>query len=122
MVSTYKNRKALELLAGEDSLLDATVTCISVREVSGEIDVALEIDMRTKSQFKEITFIFHQVTEYGFYWEQRHIFGVIENYKLLKTKDEYYLSIDPDESIASATERDQDFIRAKQIKIMAIKT
>ena len=78
--------------------------------------------MRTKSQFKEITFIFHQVTEYGFYWEKRHIFGAIESYKLLKTKDEYYLSLDPDEGIASETEQDQDFIRVKQIKIVAVKT
>jgi hypothetical protein len=78
--------------------------------------------MRPKSQFKKITFIFQQVTEYGFYWEKSHLFGIIESYKLLQTKDEYYLSLDPEESTTSESEQDQDFIRAKQIKIITVKT
>ena len=122
MVSIYRNEKALELLVGEDSLLDATVTCISIREVNGEIDVALEIDMRTKIQFKKITLIFQQASEYGFYWEKMHIFGIIASYKFLKIKDEYYLSLDPDENTKSESKQDQDFIKAKQIKIVTVKT
>ena len=121
MIYTYKNSDAFDVLIGEDSLLETVITSISIAEKDYQTVIRLEIQMRPNSQFKTISLIFQDVSEYCFYWEKNYSFGDVSEYKLLKGRDEYYLSLDPDESSTEETQEDQDFIRAQYMKIEAVK-
>jgi len=111
-----KDGAVIELLKGKNTLLDSVLVSFCVHEQAGEPVVSFLFKMRGSSDFIRIKITFFDVVEYSFYYSCKSIFYNVETLRFLVTQDNnFYLSLDPDESQIDPSDADQDFIKARSV-------
>ena len=58
---------------------------------------------------------FKDVKEYSFYWNSNYYHNYIENLKYIQCDGLHYISFDPDETVDTISESDNDFIYCSEI-------
>ena len=110
--------KALyEMLTTRISILSAQIISISFFLKNYQLQIETDIKLSTRKKDECLKLIFLDIKEYGFYHNSNHIFYNIEDYKLLRKGDLYYISFDPEVSeMAIVSENDNDFILCGSIQ------
>jgi hypothetical protein len=119
MDSPLIGKDVISFFAGKNSLLDAKLTSLCIRDVDGGIVLYLDFKARNGAQYQDAHLTFSGVIEFGFYHSDEFTFYNVESLKFLTTTDgAFYLSLDPDESREEISEADQDFIKAKFVEAL----
>ena len=115
-----EGEEALLTLVDVRSLLSASIKEFRMYTVNGELVVEVHFEFKGSSR-NSLRLVFEDVLEVSFFYDSRYNFYEVENYKLFKNQDFYYLSLDPDvleeidfESISSG---DQDCIKSRILKL-----
>ena len=117
METVIKNIELFDLLKTNFTLLDSELVGVKF----GMVDYALtmEMDFIIKKRFGGscLKLKFLDIKEYGFYYDHTRIFYNVEDFKLLRKDDLFYLSLDPYlEDRESISENDNDFVLAREIE------
>ncbi|MDX8570397.1 hypothetical protein OZ666_01800 [Elizabethkingia sp. HX QKY] len=112
--------KIIDLFSGENSLISTNVEEIKLeKDEFGELQIHILIsNFSKKSKFFRVHLLFTKIVEFQFYYSSNYSFYNIENYKLLYIEDQVYLSLDPDEHLESKSDKDLDFILAKNVLLL----
>lgn len=110
-----KNNSLLSKLSGENCLLDAKIERLVIYN-GVRLIIEITFKMRPKSDFDRVLIRFIDVFEYSFYYNSDYIFYNIERYKFFsKNKNNFYLSLDPFDETSEISDKDQDYIFAKEV-------
>ena len=117
----------LKLLTGANTLLDAQLTGINVRQSGRGVDVDLSFKSRAGSDFPFFCLKFTEVQYFDFSYEEPQVFLEIWEFKFIKLADGcFYLTLDPDPStLGSAgvedlqdSETDRFCVRARHVEFV----
>ena len=110
---------AISFLKKKNSLLDSTLTSLCMQDAEGSPIIDLCFAARAGADYEVVRIKFSGIKEFGFYYNDKHSFYVVEDFKFLVTSDGlFYLSVDPDRGQDGESETDQDFVRAKYVEIV----
>jgi hypothetical protein len=130
-IDMVRDAAVLELLTGNNTLLDTVLTGISVTQDSlWREHVELQFKARPDSDFSEINLRFIDVVDFEFFLEKADAFLDVCELKFLKLNDDsFYLTVDPDPSTLlnagakelDASDTDHYFVRARHIEVVVKK-
>ncbi|MCD7932948.1 MAG: hypothetical protein LUH15_17235 [Tannerellaceae bacterium] len=78
------------------------------------IDVSVKLTGKTES-FIKLSFV--NIKEYSFYWKNDIYFYTISDYTFIREHDFVYISFDPYDNTNKISEKDNDFIYAKNVEV-----
>ena len=117
---SLKNEDVLKFFVADMTLISASVNAVHVFEISESLTVELDVTLLYSKKEKKYKVRFEEVVEYAFYHNNSRYFYYIINLKFFKEESFYYISLDPDDSIASRSENDNNFILSNRIQAFAI--
>ncbi|GAA0894543.1 hypothetical protein GCM10009122_42240 [Fulvivirga kasyanovii] len=113
-----KIENAFNVLSNQLELHDSSVEEMTLKNEENTLQIDLRIILSNKDRYL-IKFLL--VKEFGFYYSNNYFFYNIDEVKLLKVLDGYYISLDPDTTESGQSEMDQDFILCKDLEIYLCK-
>lgn len=109
------NEKLIDVLSSQFTILSGSLEKVCIYQN----DLVLCIDLYINLQYSDrnnCVLKFIDVKEYAFYHNSDTIFYNIERFKLFKSEDLYYISLDPYDEGPNINENDQDFILSGAIE------
>jgi len=117
MKTIAKDDDVISYLSGDRSIISGSLLKMEIYAAPYLLTIDLEIKLLYAKDDNLIKLRFADVQEYGFYHSSDYSSYEIPNYKLCKTDDLYYLSMDPDEGSACRLASDNDFIICRSIEV-----
>lgn len=113
--------EAVKYLSGYGSVRDGTLVRFAVEALDSDPVVQLTFEVPQNKPSRVVRLELRQIQEFDYHYSQEDPPTVIEFVKCFMTDaGDFYLSLDPyDEHEAQASERDNEFFRAKIIKLAA---
>ncbi|WP_119081109.1 hypothetical protein [Chitinophaga alhagiae] len=114
-----ENELLIDLLATDYTLLSSTMNKIDIQNGNeGRLYIELHFTLLYSEVCRKIMLRFSEIEEFSFYYNQSHYFYNVEEYKLLKVGDSFYLSLDPfaDDANNKVSSKDQDFILCGKVE------
>lgn len=113
------NSSLVDRLKKDFSLLDATLLKFELNGSNQNLSIIIEFQLM-HSAGKILRLVCEDIIEFGFYYNNEHVFYNVERFKLIDESDYIYLSLDPDESKHCISDNDQDFIKMKTLSGLLI--
>ena len=115
-----KNENVLQFFVADRTLVSASVIAVNIFEVSGFLTIELDVILLYSKTEKNYRIKFEDIIEYAFYYKNDRYFYYITNLKFFKEANAFYISLDPDDSVNSRSEADNDFILSNKISSFPI--
>ena len=118
MKARFIGKDAISFLEGKNCLGDFTLTSLCLKGVDDSPIIELCFAARAGADYEFVRMTFSGINEFSFYYNNKHVFYNVEDFKFLVTRDGlFYLSLDPDRSQDGELQTDQDFIKAGYVEI-----
>ena len=109
------NEDLIDLLIGDNSLLDASIESIQIKDENNEVNILVMIALAFQKPKRSVKLVFHNVSEFLFYHTSDVSFGLIERYTFIKTEKGFYISFDPYDDSNEVSLDDQDYILSGEV-------
>ena len=96
------------------SLLSSRIHRYAIYEENNKVCIDLYCEL-AYPQGMSLKVVFKDVKEYSFYWNSNYYHNYIENLKYIQCDGLHYISFDPDETVDTISESDNDFIYCSEI-------
>ena len=117
-----ENDDVLRFFVADKTLVSASVNELRVFEISESLSVDVDVTLLYSKKEKKYRIRFEDVVEYEFYHHNNRYFYYIVNLKFFKEGNFYYISLDPDDSINTRSEDDNNFILSSKIQAFSLDT
>lgn len=115
-----ENDDVLRFFVADQSLINGSVIAVHIFEIAESLTIDLDVKLLYSKNEKNYRIRFQDIIEYAFYYRNDRYFYYITNLKFFKDGDSYYISLDPDESVNSKSEDDDDVILSKRIQAFVL--
>lgn len=105
------NDQVIEQSKSEFSLISAYLNGIGINWENDQLNIDLKFELLYPAG-RQLMLKFNDVFEYDFNYNAAHYFYYVERLKLLKSKNRYYISLDPVDQSEQIDARDNDIIMA----------
>lgn len=110
------NEELFSKLSREYFLLNSKIEGINIEMMNGKLYVIIHF-FNPFTSVSRLKLSITEIKEYAFYYQSNTHFYNVETFKLLKYKDMYYFSFDPDEEVMDVpSEHDNDLIIAGKME------
>lgn len=110
------NEELFSKLSKEYFLLNSKIEGINIEMKNGKLYIFINF-FNSHASITRLRLSITDIKEYAFYYQSNTNFYIVETFKLLKYKDMYYFSFDPDEEVMDEpSNHDNDLIIAGKIE------
>jgi hypothetical protein len=109
-----KDEQIIDTFSKQLTILSGQLEKVSIYQVNYTLIIDLEIKLLYSNKDCKLRFI--DIKEYYFYYNSDHYFYNIECFKLFRSEDFFYISLDPADESSTINENDQDFILSRSIE------
>jgi len=106
---------------GEYSLLHSRLRSVSISKKEEQVTIDLFIDLLYSKYEQQMSLRFIDVSDYSLNEDNWTNFPSIEKYKFYKNYNGFYISLNPEVTIAGSIATDQEYIRSKNVKATLMK-
>jgi hypothetical protein len=109
-----KDEQIIDTFSKQLTILSGQLEKVIIYQVNYTLIIDLEIKILYSNKDCKLRFI--DIKEYYFYYNSDHYFYNIESFKLFRSEDFFYISLDPADESSNINENDQDFILSRSIE------
>lgn len=106
---------------GECSLLHSKLKGVNISNNEEQITIELIIDLLYSKYEQQMNLRFVDVSDYSLNEDNWSSFPSIEKYKFYKNHNGFYISLNPEVSLADSAAVDQEYIRSRNVKATLMK-
>jgi len=115
-----ENDDVLKFFSGNKSLVSSILKSIHIYEVSELLTIDIDISLLYSHTSDIFRIRFQGVIEFSFFHNRDYYFYNIANLKFLTINNNFYISLDPDESVASMSHKDNDYILSSKLQAFQV--
>lgn len=112
-----KDLEALNFFSNEHTLISSSLTQINIYEEDYKLIVELTFKLLYAKKKNIVKIKFIEVKEFSFDHDSSYYFYNISNLKLYTNDGFYYISLDPDETIAMRSPDDNYLVLSRSIEV-----